>query len=326
MTGNIDTLGENILSKATSNSRLLPPSLKMRSMVLLALCTVTEAFYTAIPSGHVGVYSWMGQIQPNLQKGVNLYNPLTSEIRHVKYIQDTDSLKNLRCVSKEGVNIEIPSIEIANRINSESVISVVSKFGFNYDTVLVLNPLGQRMRELCAERTVDEIEITDFHALDDRLKEEIQTQVDSVNSGITIDWVRITNVIIPPEIKQKRLELAAEKANKLLVEERGKRIAIEKQQEALVQKADNERALAATKLQAEQIEALAIANAEAARLEAISMQTLYAIPGYVEVMKVQALKDNMKVYFGDNLPGNMFLGAPQTCPPTCSGSVPCATA
>ena len=318
MTGNIDTLGENILSKATSNSRLLPPSLKMRSMVLLALCTVTEAFYTAIPSGHVGVYSWMGQIQPNLQKGVNLYNPLTSEIRHVKYIQDTDSLKNLRCVSKEGVNIEIPSIEIANRINSESVISVVSKFGFNYDTVLVLNPLGQRMRELCAERTVDEIEITDFHALDDRLKEEIQTQVDSVNSGITIDWVRITNVIIPPEIKQKRLELAAEKANKLLVEERGKRIAIEKQQEALVQKADNERALAATKLQAEQIEALAIANAEAARLEAISMQTLYAIPGYVEVMKVQALKDNMKVYFGDNLPGNMFLGAPPTCPPTCS--------
>lgn len=317
MTGNIDTLGENILSKATSNSRLLPPSLKMRSMVLLALCTVTEAFYTAIPSGHVGVYSWMGQIQPNLQKGVNLYNPLTSEIRHVKYIQDTDSLKNLRCVSKEGVNIEIPSIEIANRINPESVISVVSKFGFNYDTVLVLNPLGQRMRELCAERTVDEIEITDFHALDDRLKEEIQTQVDSVNSGITIDWVRITNVIIPPEIKQKRLELAAEKANKLLVEERGKRIAIEKQQEALVQKADNERALAATKLQAEQIEALAIANAEAARLEAISMQTLYAIPGYVEVMKVQALKDNMKVYFGDNLPGNMFLGAPlPTCPPT----------
>jgi regulator of protease activity HflC (stomatin/prohibitin superfamily) len=316
MTGNIDTLGENILSKATSNSRLLPPSLKMRSMVLLALCTVTEAFYTAIPSGHVGVYSWMGQIQPNLQKGVNLFNPLTSEIRHVKYIQDTDSLKNLRCVSKEGVNIEIPSIEIANRINPESVISVVSKFGFNYDTVLVLNPLGQRMRELCAERTVDEIEITDFHALDDRLKEEIQTQVDSVNSGITIDWVRITNVIIPPEIKQKRLELAAEKANKLLVEERGKRIAIEKQQEALVQKADNERALAATKLQAEQIEALAIANAEAARLEAISMQTLYAIPGYVEVMKVQALKDNMKVYFGDNLPGNMFLGALPTCSPT----------
>ena len=300
-------------------------SLALSVVLVSTLCvTTTDAFYTAIPSGHVGVYSWMGQIQPNLQTGVNLYNPLTSDIRHVKYIQDTDFLKNQRCVSKEGVNIEIPSIEIANRIKPESVVSVVSKFGFNYDTVLVLNPLGQRMRELCAERTVDEIEITDFHALDDRLKEEIQKQVDSVSAGITIDWVRITNVIIPPEIKQKRLELAAEKANKLLVEERGKRIAIEKHQEALVQKADNERALAATKLQAEQIEALAIANAEAARLEAISMQTLYAIPGYVEVMKVQALKDNMKVYFGDNLPGNMFLGAPPTT--HVPGSVPCATA
>jgi regulator of protease activity HflC (stomatin/prohibitin superfamily) len=292
----------------------------MRAVFFFNALLTAEAFYAAIPSGHVGVWSWMGQIQPNLQKGVNLFNPLTSDIRQVKYIQDTDSLKNLRCVSKEGVNIEIPSIEIANRIDPESVVSVVSRFGFNYDAVLVLNPLGQRMRELCADRTVDEIEITDFHSLDDHLKEEIQKQVDTVNSGITIDWVRITNVIIPPEIKQKRLELAAEKANKQLVEERGKRIAIEKQQEALIQKADNERALAATKLKAEQIEALAIANAEAARLEAISMATLYAIPGYVEVMKVQALKDNLKVYFGDNLPGNMYLGVPPT------GSAPHGTA
>jgi hypothetical protein len=28
----------------------------------------------------------------------------------------------------------------------------------------------------------------------------------------------------------------------------------------------------------------------------------------VEVLKVQALKDNLKVYFGSDLPTNMFLG------------------
>jgi regulator of protease activity HflC (stomatin/prohibitin superfamily) len=297
-----------------------------KAIIFLSIIASATGIYTAIPSGHIGVYSWMGQIQEQPQEGVVTYNPLTSSIRHVKYIQDTDKLTDVRCVSKEGVNINVPSIEIANRIEPSSVISTVSRYGFEYDKILVLNPLGQRMRELCAERTVDEIEITDFKVLDDLLKEGIQEQVDQVRSGITIDWVRITNVIIPDAIKQKRLELAAEKANRLLAEENAKRVAVEKQTEAFVQKADNERALAATMLQAEQIKRLAVANAAADELSAGAMAKFYQIPGYADVLKIQALSGNMKVYFGDHLPGNMFLGAPTAAMPLeVPGSVPIAT-
>jgi hypothetical protein len=48
------------------------------------------------------------------------------------------------------------------------------------------------------------------------------------------------------------------------------------------------------------------------------MARFYQIPGYAEVLKVQALSGNMKVYFGDHLPGNMFLGTPP-------GTVPVST-
>jgi regulator of protease activity HflC (stomatin/prohibitin superfamily) len=277
-------------------------------MAALTPAVVVEGVFVAVSSGHVGVWSWMGQIQPEVYTGVTLYNPLFSSIRSVKYIQDTDKLEHLRCVSREGVPVDIPSIEIANRIDPAFIVSVVSRFGFEYDTVLVLRPLGQLMRELCANRTVDEIEITDFHLLDNLLKQEIQRQVTDLQTGIEVNWVRITNVEIPKEIRQKRLELAAEKANKLLIDEQGKRLVSVKQQEAYVQEADNKRALAATMLEAQQIEALAVANAEAARLQAESVKELYGIPGYVEVLKVQALKDNLKVYFGSDLPTNMFLG------------------
>ena len=290
----------------------------MLAFILLSTLPFTAALFTAIPSGTVGVYRWMGQIQPELYNGVTLYNPLTSSITLVQYVQDTDLVKNVRCVSKEGVNIDVPSIEIANRIDPGAVISTVSRFGFDYDKVLVVNPLAQRMRELCAERTVDEIEITDFKELDDLLKAEIQKQVDQVNSGIIIDWVRITNVLIPDAIKQKRLELAAEKANRLLAEETSKRVAVEKQTEAFIQKADNERALAATILQAEQIQKLSIANTESMNREATVMAKFYDIPGYAEVLKIQSLSGNTKIYFGDHLPGNMFLGAPP-------GTVPVST-
>jgi regulator of protease activity HflC (stomatin/prohibitin superfamily) len=333
----------------------------IKSFIILALIQISIAFFTSVPSGYRGVYIWMGRIQPQLVNGTSAYNPFFSDIKHVKVIQDTDILNNVKCVSKEGVNIEVPSIEIANRINPEYLISTIESYGFDYDTKLVLNPLGQRMRELCAARTVDEIEIHDFHKLDNLLLEDIQKQVDEVNSGITIDWVRITNVLIPNEIKQKRLLLAAEKANKIHVEEVAKRTAVEKQIEATVQEADNKRKLAeqdmqnqktimiaeanrtqeeiynqmminatrasaertriesfaeadkrrvAAQAEADQIRTLSVANAERMSREAAELQKFYSITGYAEVQKVQALSGNTKVFFGDNLPGNMFLGSP----------------
>lgn len=41
--------------------------------------------------------------------------------------------------------------------------------------------------------------------------------------------------------------------------------------------------------------------------KAEQLQKFYAITGYAEVQKVQALSSNTKVYFGDNLSGNMIL-------------------
>jgi regulator of protease activity HflC (stomatin/prohibitin superfamily) len=284
----------------------------MLALIVLSLLPFTNAIYTAIPSGHVGVKRWLGQIQPQLLTGLNFYNPLTETINLVKTIQDTDRLEQVRCVSREGVDVRFAEIGIANSIDPKYVISTVSRFGFDYDKVLVLNPLGQRMRELCAERTVDEIEITDFKELDNLLMAEIQKQVDEVESGITIHWVRLPNVIIPDTIKEKRLGLASEKANRLLAEEHAKRVAVEKQTEALVQKADNERALAHTKLEAEQIRMLSVAQAAADELAAAALAKYFAIDGYAAVEQTKALASNgnMMMYFGDHLPSNMFLGAP----------------
>jgi len=135
------------------------------------------------------------------------------------------------------------------------------------------------------------------------------------------------NIKVPDTIKQKRLELAAEKANRILAEERKNRVAIEKETEAIIQQADNERFLSATRREVEQITLLANANSESTRLEALGLAKLYEIPGYAEVLKIQALSGNMKVYFGDHLPGNMFLGAPTAAMPLdVPGSIPIATA
>lgn len=292
-----------------------------------------------IPEGHVGVYSINGQIQDKLITSTTFYSPSFSKIELVKFIQKENTTGWLTCIVKYGIHLNISEIKIGNRIDKEKIIPIVKLYGYDYDTKLVVNPLAQYMRELCTTLTVDEIEITEFHKLDDLLREEIQRQNDAINSGITIDYVRVATVDVPKEIKDKRLKLAEEKANKILAEEVMKRTEIEKSSEALVSKRDNERmienankanemmlknieaekqkksvensmALEATQTKVQEIKLEAIANAEKMELEAKVLRELYNVPEYANVQKAQALSDKAVIYFGEKIPNNMFIGTP----------------
>lgn len=309
-------------------------------VLLSVLVNSANAFFTTIPEGYKGVHSILGQIQPNLINSSSMYMPLYSSIQMVKYVQDTDHVLNVKCVSKEGVDVNVPDIEIANKINPAYIIPVIKQYGFDYDKKLVVNPLAQYMREICAVRTVDEIEITDFHKLDDLLKTEIQRQVDSINSGIVIDYVRVTSIVVPHQIKDKRLKLAEEKANKQLAEESMKRKEIEKNTEAMVERLDNERKAATAKQDHERklTEAKAererrgevnamlleetktnvarkLLDAEAERdstiLIAQGTKVLYAIPGYTDLESTKAIANNTEIiYMGDKLPTTGVIGLP----------------
>lgn len=302
--------------------------------------------FNTIPEGYVGVKKFMGRIQNELITEIAFSIPFIESITLVKIVQDTDYVSNVKCVSKEGVDINIPDIEIANKITVENVISTVKNYGFDYDKKLVVKPLAQYMREICASRTVDEIEITDFHKLDDLLKEEIQKQVDSIKKDfIRIDWVRVTSVIVPPQIKEKRLKLAEEKANKILAEESMKRIEIEKSTEALISKRNNdiqmentkmendrmmqsiegERArknvenlmlLESIKVNVEKIKLEAVANSERMEYEAKGLKLLYDIPEYANVKKFEAISDNTRmIYYGEKIPTHVFGGNGQQIVP-----------
>jgi regulator of protease activity HflC (stomatin/prohibitin superfamily) len=309
-------------------------------VLLSVLINSANAFFTTIQEGYKGVHSILGQIQPKLINSSSMYMPLYSTIQMVKYVQDTDHVLNVKCVSKEGVDVNVPDIEIANKINPAYIIPVIKQYGFDYDKKLVVNPLAQYMRELCTQRTVDEIEITDFYKLDDLLKSEIQSQVDAINSGITIDYVRVTAISIPQKIKDKRLELAEEKAKKILEEEQMKRIQIEKDKAAMISRRDNE--ILATKEKQEHerklIDAKAererrgevnamlleetktsvtrkLLNAEAERdatiIIAQGVKELHAIPGYVELEATKAIANNTEIiYIGDKLPTTGVIGLP----------------
>ena len=301
----------------------------MYKLLLLSISTISlvNALYATIPEGHVGVYKWLGQVQPTIITSATFYNPMFSTIELIKYIEDPDEVNNVKCVSKEGVDITIKSIQIANKINPESVINTVKLYGTNYDNKVVTDPLEQKMREVCAEMSVDELEITRFKELDDILKQDIQAQINSKNLDITVTWVRITGIIVPPEIKVKRLALASEKAEKILVEERNKRVTAEKIHEESIAKKHGEIELQKAKAANEirQINAQSEreikmieyqnlvdegrARGEKIKLEASALQDMDKLVNYYKLEEMKALADGSKlIYWGNSLP-NTVIGS-----------------
>ena len=308
------------------------------TIAFLAFLSSTIGFITRIPEGHVGIVSYMKQIHYEFVTSTTIYIPFWTEVNLVKFVPDQDKVTNIDCVSSEGVLATVSSITISNEINKESIIETVKKYGFQFDKTLIMEPAYQYLREMCANMTIDEIEITRFHEHDDRIQRELQRQNDALRTGIIINYVRVEGVIVPEEIKIKRLELAKEKANKILAEERIKRIEIEKASEVLIAKRDNdireenanrenqrfillaqaEREkkvienlilLESTQTNVQRIKLEAIANAEKMELEARALRELYSIEGYADVQKVQAISDRTSmIYYGEKIPAYMPYG------------------
>ncbi len=292
---------------------------------ILSLLFITQvtAFFATVPEGYVGLYWVLGKLQEKLVTGPTFYIPYYSSITYVKYIQDHDEVrewsdKSLTGVSKEGVTIGFNSVTIANKINIESVVTVVKQYGVNYDKILVVRPVAQNLKELCSGLTVDQIEITEFSKLDNILKEQIQAEVS--NLGITVEWVRISGVIVPQEIKQLRIDLATEKGKKKLTDEKIFRTRLEKaleiemeekeaEKRQMIANADNSLRLlnSQASLERGRVDNLLIietaeAKAKSDEFDISNKAKLYSIPGAVNIEIAKQYKDNAKIYFGENIP------------------------
>jgi len=297
-------------------------------LIALTVFSVCRACFVIIQTGYVGVYSYLGQIQNDTINQSGFYNCVFGRVNTVKYIQDSDEVKDILVLSYEGIEMLLKKVEIANSIDPNKVIDVTKKYGFNYDGPLVRETMSQILREMAAARTVDQFQIIDFDKLDDILKNQIQKLNDDLNTGITIHYVRISGIEVPKEIKEKRLKLAEEKNNKILAEEELKRTRILKEKEMYVAQQDQaikmETAMKTNEIMVMNMKAekekktienamlieTAQANAQKIRLEAEALMSMYTIPGYTEVEKMKAISGNTKIYWGDNLPDVMFSGAP----------------
>jgi regulator of protease activity HflC (stomatin/prohibitin superfamily) len=290
-------------------------------IILAILFNVTNAFFTTIKTGDVGVAFVWNEIQKDLYyPGLTIYNSLTTRVEIVDILPQTDEVLNVECGTKDGIKAKFDKVQIGNQLKSEYVIKTISHFGLNYDKYLVTDLVRHQINVICSKKTAHEIAIDYFDQLDDELYEFIKNENERQETGLIIHFVRLSKPILPESIQKNYLALAEERTMKKVIEEKKERTRAEKETEILISQKDSEIALNRAKsdndkmilnmkakqeeqrIQNEMIIESAKANAAKIMTEAQALKTMYELPGYSEIKMAEAISSNQKIYYGDKLP------------------------
>jgi regulator of protease activity HflC (stomatin/prohibitin superfamily) len=312
-------------------------------LALFLFCTMYSCSVIVL-TGYVGVPIRFGKTMSELLlPGLNFINPLTTVVKIYEVRPQTDEETNVDCVTNEGIRLTFDKVEIGNQLLPKYVLSIHENYGPNYDLYNVRQHIRHRMNGICANKTTNQLAITDFDQLDDLLKDFIQSENDRQNTGLKIMFVRLTKPRMPPSIEKNYLELAEQKTRKAVVLETQERLRAEKESEMIMAKKDNEiraqkaeseneireaEARAKNRMMILNMEArkeeqslqdqILVSTAEAeskkTKLEAEGLSALFSIPGYAQTKVAESMSSNQKIYYGDKVPTYMITAAGNTCP------------
>jgi len=281
-----------------------------------------------VEEGHVAVYYRGGALLSSTSyPGFHLMVPFLTSFRSVQTTLQTDEVKNVPCGTSGGVVIYFERIEVVNMLGYDSVYEVVKKFSADYDKALIFNKVHHELNQFCSAHTLQEVYIDLFDQIDENLKTALQTDVNKMAPGLKIQAVRVTKPKIPDQIR-KNYELMEAEKTKLLISIQHQKV-VEKEAEterklAIIQ-AEKHSSVAQIQFNQKimekesqkkisEIEDLSHLAKQKARADAeyytalkqIESNKLKLTPEYLESLRIQAIAQNNKVFYGPSIP-NIFI-------------------
>jgi len=175
-----------------------------------------------VDEGHIGIYYKNGALQDHFKEpGIHTKAPFVSDVHQVPIRTVTDTVPDIKCVTKDGITNSFADIQVINTIRKESVISLVKAFGKEFKKPLIYDRVSEEVRLFCANNTIDEVYNTKFMLIvayvNDGLKEAISKLGEG---GITIDNLVIPKPDIPADIEKNYQEVKVQWTEQLVEEQR----------------------------------------------------------------------------------------------------------
>ncbi|CAJ0569194.1 unnamed protein product, partial [Mesorhabditis spiculigera] len=305
------------------NKTWIAIGIAVSAFVFLFCCIIYSAIFH-VQEGHVAVLFRGGALQnETLGPGYHLKIPIFTDAKLVQITLQTDEVSDVPCGTQGGVMIYFDRIEVINILNEDAVIDTVRRYTTDYDKPLIYQKVHHEINQFCSKHTIQEVYIDLFDKIDENLKSALQAELQILAPGLYVQSVRVTKPKIPAEVRQNYEQMEAEKTKLLVAVEHQKvvekeaetdrkRAIIEAEKKAQVAAVEHKRFIAekemqktVQKLEDEIHTAKEKANADAAFYNAQKQAEGNAkllSPQFIELKKIDAIKENNKIYYGDSIP------------------------
>ncbi|KAF8389710.1 hypothetical protein HHK36_024229 [Tetracentron sinense] len=273
-----------------------------------------------VPEGHVGAY-WRGGalLETITNPGFHLKMPFITQFQPIQVTLQTDQVKDIPCGTKGGVMINFEKIEVVNRLHKDSVYETLLNYGVQYDNPWIYDKIHHEINQFCSAHTLQQI--------DEKMKDALQGDCTRYAPGIEIMSVRITKPTIPTSIKRNFEQMEEERTKVLIAVEKQKvaekeaetqkKIALtEAEKNAQVSKILMEQKLRekdSAKMQQEIENQMYMAHEKSLTdanfyrvMKEAEANKLKLTPEYLELKFIEAIANNSKIFFGDEVPNMVF--------------------
>ena len=286
---------------------------------ILLLCalsiTQTNAFYRITPSRHVTIFTRMGKVLPGYyEPGVRVQNYFITSADDILVEEQEDIVLKVECGTKDGITLIFPKIAVHNKLPKEKVHATFKRYGANYDQLTIFKNVKFFVGQICADLTAEEVYLTKYNSLDDKLQNELKTYQEKMDTGIKILKVKFYKPVAKDsqilnqfqrraegeaerqallaeqeKIKQENANALSEAKGKEEIESAKNKARLEREE----RKSESEarKSKIKTDAEAENILTLKRAEAEGVKILAEANQQKFT-PAYLENQAINAMRNN----------------------------------
>lgn len=302
----------------------------MWQYISLLVATVFVILLTVhqVDEGYRGVY-WRGGalLSAVTRPGFHMKMPFITTMSQVQVTVQTDSVTNIPCGTSGGVLINFGKIEVVNRLKEELVYATIKNYTIQYDQTWIFDKIHHEINQFCSAQTLQEVYITLFDTLDERLAQALQKVCNVWAPAIEILAVRVTKPRIPEQIKRNYEAMEGEKTKLLIATEAQKvvemeaetdkkKATIEAEKKRLVSEIEMKRMIMEKEAESKvsELEDKIQSAHSRARTDASFYSAVKEAEGnekrltdsFIEYQRIKSVANNSKIYFGERIP-NMLL-------------------
>ncbi len=174
----------------------------MKTIQKLTLsCMITAVVFSCaiVRPGEVGIKQTLGKIKSDhLPQGAHTFNPFTTTIKKIQ-TRTVEAFNALDVPTKEGLTVK-SEIALLYHVQSEAAKDVYTKYGMNYQEVIVESNFRAVARHICGLYYAKELFAVDRKKIEKEIFDELVAGI--ADKGFVVDAVLLKSITMPPQIFQ----------------------------------------------------------------------------------------------------------------------------